>query len=354
MDESAAVAGTISNGESVAAAIVRTLMDFAVAKGADRDALVRRSGLDPAWLDDPDGRIPYAHYKALMRAGKSLSGDPALALHFGEAFDMVDLSILGALGVACETVADAFALLGRFTRLVIDVALQEGADGQRMMLKRVGGALWLVDMRRDPSEFPELTESSFARMAAASRRFGGYAFIKAVHVTHEAPAYRDEYDRIFGVPVTFASDRNALLMTDDSWMNLKSPQPSRYALEVLRERAEALLEDLDSAKTMRGRVEKLLVPVLHTGEAGMAAVAAKLGMSRPTLFRKLKAEGVTFEAVRDALRRRLAQDCLETRRLSVGETAYLLGFSEPAAFSRAFRRWTGRSPRAARASAEPR
>jgi AraC-like DNA-binding protein len=68
-------------------------------------------------------------------------------------------------------------------------------------------------------------------------------------------------------------------------------------------------------------------------------------MSRQTLYRRLKEEGCTFEQVLDDLRHRLALDYLTARKASVNETAYLVGFSDPAAFSRAFKRWTGKSPR---------
>jgi AraC-like DNA-binding protein len=80
----------------------------------------------------------------------------------------------------------------------------------------------------------------------------------------------------------------------------------------------------------------------------MEAIAAKIGVSRQTLYRNLKAEGVTFEQVLDDLRRTMALDYLRARKVSVNETAYLVGFSDPAAFSRAFKRWTGMSPREAR------
>ena len=69
-----------------------------------------------------------------------------------------------------------------------------------------------------------------------------------------------------------------------------------------------------------------------------------------TLFRKLKAKGVTFEKVLDDLRHKLALDYLNGKKVSVHETAYLVGFSDPAAFSRAFKRWTGSSPRTMRVS----
>ena len=82
----------------------------------------------------------------------------------------------------------------------------------------------------------------------------------------------------------------------------------------------------------------------------MNVIARKLGLSRQTLFRKLKAEGVTFEKVLDELRHKLALHYLSGKKASVNETAYLVGFSDPAAFSRAFTRWTGSIPRLMRAA----
>lgn len=109
-----------------------------------------------------------------------------------------------------------------------------------------------------------------------------------------------------------------------------------------------MLRTLEASKSLRGRVEGLLLPVLHTGGATIDGIARDLGLSRQTLYRKLKADGETFEAVLDGLRHRLALDYLASQKVSLGETAYLLGFSDVAAFSRAFKRWTGNSPGAAR------
>jgi AraC-like DNA-binding protein len=333
---------------TISAGFARALVELAVSKGASRQALAARAGIDLMELEDQDNRVSLAKYVALMRAGQELTGDPALALHFGEAFEMTELSIVGLIGMTCETFADAFEQLGRFSQLIIDVEVDD-PGGRRLVLAREREQVWLVDTRRNPNEFPELTESSFARMAAASRhKTAGYRFVKEIHVTHAAPAYRAEYERVFQLPVIFESDRNAILMADDSFLTTKIPNPSRYVFGVLSARAEALLKQLETSRSTRGRVESLLMPILHKGETSMDSLAGKMGLSRQTLLRKLKAEGTTFEKVLDDLRHRLAVDYLSGRKVSVNETAYLVGFSEPAAFSRAFKRWTGASPRAMR------
>ncbi|HEY2071209.1 MAG TPA: AraC family transcriptional regulator [Rhizomicrobium sp.] len=327
---------------SLAAGFARALMELAVSKGADAATLAARSGIDPQMLQDQDNRVPFANFVALMRAGKELSGDPALALHFGEAYAMDELSIVGLIGMASETMADAFLQLNRFAKLIVEI---DGA-GDRLLLLRDGDKLWIVDTRGNSNDFPEMTESSFARMVCTARRFGQSGIIKAIHVTHSAPAWRAEYDRIFQMPVVFDSDRNALL-TDDSWLTLKpDPAPSsRYVFGILSERAEALLKSLEASQTTRGKAEGLLIPLLHRGDANMDEIASRLGLSRQTLFRKLKAEDTSFEKVLDELRHRLALHYLGGKKVSVNETAYLVGFSDPAAFSRAFKRWTGESPR---------
>jgi AraC-like DNA-binding protein len=181
-------------------------------------------------------------------------------------------------------------------------------------------------------------------MICAPRRFGVTQIAKAVHVTHPAPAYRAEYERIYGAPVTFDADWNAVQL-DEKWMTYKIALQPRYVFGILGEHADALLKSLEDSKSTRGRVESLLMPILHKGDANMDAIAGKMGLSRQTLFRQLKAEGTTFEKVLDELRHQLALQYLRGRKASVNETAYLVGFSEPAAFSRAFKRWTGTSPR---------
>ncbi|HEY8571431.1 AraC family transcriptional regulator [Phenylobacterium sp.] len=330
---------------TVGAGFARGLFELAVAKGAPRAALAEASGVDPRALEDPDARVPFSTYKAIMRAGKALSGDSALGLHYGEGVDIADVSIAGLISQAAETMDEALAQLNRYVRLIVE-AEAVGAT-ERFQLVRDRKGVWLTDTRANPNDFPELTESAFAQLVCGARRATGFTFVKAVHVTHPEPPHAAEYERIFQSPVTFNSDRNAMEVHEAA-ANLRIPATmNRYVFGVLSERAEALLRELESARSTRGKVEKLLMPVLHKGEVNMDAIASELGMSRQTLFRKLRAEGVTFVGVLDELRRTLALHYLSGKKVSVNETAYLVGFSDPSAFSRAFKRWTGKPPKVA-------
>jgi AraC-like DNA-binding protein len=330
---------------TISAGFAAGLLEFAVSRGADRAELLSRSEIDARDLGEQDNRVPLVKYKALMHAAKELTHDPAFALHFGEAVDMADVSIIGLIARASETFVEAMTQINRFHRLGVDV---EGTGGGSFtVVKRVGTHVWLVDARKIPRDFPELTEAYFARSIAGIRRIVDVPVAKALRFTHKEPPYRAEYDRIFRAPVEFESDMNATLI-DEVWLTFKNPLASRYAFGALNERAEALQRQFESADTTRARVESLIMPILHTGDANMQTIAAKMGIGVKTLFRKLKAEGLTFEKVLDELRRRLALDYLAGKKVSVSETAYLVGFSDAATFSRAFKRWTGAPPVALR------
>jgi AraC-like DNA-binding protein len=327
---------------TVSAGYVQALLDLAKAKGADIGVLAEQAGLGATQLDNPDARVAFRVFQAVMRTAKILCNDPAFGLHFGEESRFADISIVGLICQSAETMGEAFHQMNRYARLAIEV---EGHDvGNRFELKRIGDDLWLEDQRQNPNDFPELTESTFARfICETARHFGDAPFARSVCFTHAEPSYRAEYDRILKVPITFDSDRNAICIYE-SWLSIRTNVCSSYVFGIFCDHADTLLATLEKSVTTRGRVESLIMPIVHTGEVAMGDIAAKLGMSRISLYRRLKAEGASFERILDDLRHKLALSYLRGGKTSVNEVAYLVGFNDPAAFSRAFKRWTGRSP----------
>ncbi len=328
---------------TISAGYVKALLDFAVLNGANEQRLLTRADIPAEALTDQDNRLGLSRYVALMREAKADTSNPALALEFGAASDMRKFSVVGLISHASANMMEALIQLNRYGRLVVDV---EGiADGARFNLIDVDGQRWMEDRRGNPNDFPEMTESTWSRFIVTTRRdFPEHTYALAAHVTHAAPAYRARYEELWQVPITFSSHWNAI-RSDPSWERVQIQPDNRYVFGVLTERGDALLKELESAQTVRGKVEALIMPILHTGEVSVETIAAKLNTSRQTLYRQLKDENVTFEQVLDELRHRMALDYIAARKVSVNETAYLVGFSDPASFSRAFKRWTGKSPR---------
>ena len=156
------------------------------------------------------------------------------------------------------------------------------------------------------------------RRDACSQLWSGLAFLRSAR-RHAPPARRRAPS---GNPFLAILGEVAKAVEAGARGQMAAPKPGRFRTEV----------------------EQRLEAVLPSGEVGIGRVARDLGCSRQTLYRRLKAEGTTYEQLLDRLRRRLALRLVREQGLSVKEAAYRLGFSDPAAFSRAFKRWTGSSP----------
>jgi AraC-like DNA-binding protein len=326
---------------TVSAGLAASLLELAVERGASRDELLRRSAIGPDELANPDNRIEFERYVGLMRHAKSMSGDSALALHFGDQVELRDFSVMGGLVPPSGRPIDGLSLTNRFAPLLIDVPIS-GATRFEMCNRDDG--LWLVDTRSEPNCFPELTESTFARMVAMCRRHGASDAIREIRVTHPAPDYRNEYDEVLQVSVSFGCERNELRI--DRSVLEQVHAPPTYANSVLLKHAEELLAELGRSQSTRSKVERILIPQIAESSARVDTVAYEMGLSRQTLHRRLKDEGTSFERIRDELRRELALRSLTRDEISAGQLAAGLGFSDRSAFERAFKRWTGVGPAA--------
>ena len=162
---------------TVAAGFANALMNLAVSKGASQQLLMERSLIDHDALLDQDARIPLVNYMALMKAATELCNEPALALHFGEAFSMSELSIVGLICQSAETAAEGLAQMNRYANLIVD--FDETGAGDRFVLIRNEHGSWMALNGDAYVNFPQLTESAFARCVCESARFWGQSFCKS-------------------------------------------------------------------------------------------------------------------------------------------------------------------------------
>lgn len=331
------------SNQTMAAGFARAFLDDAVADGAPRDTLLAASGLTEDDLKDQDTRIPVAAYQSLIASGIEATGDTSLLLRHVLETRLETMSIVGQIVHASRSFPHSLDQLNRYARLMADVSIPGQRD--RFEIHREGDAVWLVDNRPDDGSWMA-TEASFARFISEFRRSAPeHPFEQALEVTYAPPPHANRYPELFRVPVTFRARRNALRI-NPVWLDEAFDGGKEYVFGVFTRHADGLLEELSRDDTLRRAVEARMLADLHEGTLSMDRIARDLGMSRQTLYRRLKDEGATFADIHDDLRRRMAMEYLSARKVSVGETAYLLGFSEASAFVRAFRRWTGSSPTA--------
>lgn len=329
---------------SLLAAVTASVVDAAVSLGWDRDALIAEAGLDATLLADPDARVPLAHE---IRLWEVLSRQP-VGLALGERLGLTAMGVVGYAMRAGTTVAQALDWMQRYRAvlhpdLVPRMERRSGPEGERIVFAKVV-----------PLPFARLGEpvhAQAAAMVATMRALTGRHELRARFVRYPMPRPADPapVERWFGAPVGWGAPEFEIAF-DASLLALPLTHSDPHLLSYLARRADDLLARLGEQESITARVRREAGALLASGEARLSAVARRVAMSERTLHRRLAAEGTTFAALLDDARRERALLLLDDRRLSGSEIAFLLGYAEPAAFFRAFRRWTGETPQRWRAS----
>lgn len=329
---------------TVSARVGAMIVSAAAQRGADASALMAAAGFDPTWLHDPDARMPLAVEHRLWEGAALRTGDACFGLRTAA---RIRPGVFQVLDYAVRTAPDlhtALLRLARYNRLVHDVAQFDiVAQGETVRIEhRFGGG---ADVRpcRHATEF---TLASL--VVVASQISGTPVAARAVAFAHAWPGDESAYRAVFGVRPCFDAPVSCVVLDADV---LRRPIPTAdpELSRIVTAHAERLLALWEpAAATLRARVRRELVQGLGRGAWSLAHVARALGMSERTLQRRLRAEGIGFTDLLDEVRRELAHQYLANRQLALGEIAFLLGFSEPSALHRAFKRWTGMTPSAAR------
>jgi len=303
----------------------------------DVDAIVRSAALRLEDLQDPDQRIPFELAIQLSAAAAQAARDAAFGLHLAERYRPGDFGLLDYLAHNSRTLRDALVRLCRYNRILTDVAeiVLDVRGDHAVVSQHVLANVWLPDA---------MTENALANLIVIGRHLTGRPIAPlAVEFRHPAPPYAAEHERIFGCAVRFAADRDAVLLAvRDLDLPLTNADPGLCS--ILDRHAQQLLEELPRTASFSARVRELLSGALRDQIPTAPRMAAKLRMSTRTLRRRLKEEGTTYEQVLDQLRRALAERYLDQGDMSLTQIALLLGYSDPSAFRRAFRRWHARSP----------
>jgi AraC-like DNA-binding protein len=330
-----------SNEDSVlkvSVAVLSQLVRYLAALKIDTDRVFRSLGIDPAIVRYPDEQIPIETYIAVEDEAARISGDACFGLHMGEYIEPGNYSILGYMMMNCRTLAEAFARSARYYRLVGNLLTSSVKLGYRKVTTILSA----------PAHAPKFSrhcfEAAFSGAVTLVRNLTGRD-IRPLEVgfTYEAPADIQEYERVFRSPVLFGQKHSS--MTFD-WsigaIPLLAPNPA--LLEYFERYARELLAEIEEADTVAREVARRLLTHLDGKPVPVAAVAREMGVSVRTLQLRLKAEGTDYSRVLEETRARLAKQYLKLN-YPVEEIACLLGFSEASVFRKAFKKWSGATPK---------
>jgi AraC-like DNA-binding protein len=324
---------------SVLGTLALTLIRALEARGIDAQTLAARAGIDPALLDDPNSRYPIAATTRLWRLAVDVTGDPCFGLWASRFVNQTTFHALGFAVFASRTLRDAFERFARHGRLVSDVA--------EIQLRRVGQReqVCFVPLEGQPRPADEAIDATLCLIARMARMLsGGKVNPVAVRLERPEPFPSEPFRKVFRAPVQFGQNESVLEFVAS---DLDERLPTGNA-ELARHNDEAVARYLARIEHehVSNRLRSWLIDRLASGEPTEEAAARALGMSLRNLQRRLQEEGTTYREALNSTREKMARTYLDGHRTSITEVAFLLGFSSSNSFSRAFRRWTGQSPRA--------
>jgi AraC-like DNA-binding protein len=319
------------------ARIPLNLLNGAEKYDLDRNELAVLAGLSPEELNDPDARIPLGKVWTLWRLMIERIPDQALGLHLGMQTSVRDLGLVGYAVYHSRTLREAFARIARYSRIVNEALilhLVEGEDRGKLVIEKA-------------TRLDALTHPIDARLASAvaiAREVTGIRIVPLeVGLPHPRPADISEHQRYFSCPLIFDQPESVLVL---SRTDLDRPVVSAddTLTGYLDQLADDMLKSLDETVTFRERVRRAIWFDLSGGKPSVRQVAMQLGVSARTLQRRLEENNTSFAVELDTLRHEMAVRLLQDHTLAVYEVAFLLGYSEPSTFYRAFRRWKRLSP----------
>lgn len=303
-----------------------------------------REGVDPArlqaMLPPPEAREERCELLDYCRLGEraiALSGRGRLGLVIAAETAFTHLGLAGLAAASAPTLGDALTVITRFEPLNV-----RSYRGQSRWLPAEDKlAFYSIAPYNDYTRF--IVDAMLATWCRMIAECAGADALREVRVEFSAPPYHADYAAAFPCPVYFAADENAVLLTRNAASRpLRTREPQLHA--ELVSLCEQKLRQLENESRLYSRVQKVLGPLLRGNTPSLEEVADGLGMASWTLRRKLRDEGTSFQALLDESRRDLALAYMKDVGLSLGEIAYILGFSTPGAFQRAFKRWTGVTP----------
>ncbi len=315
----------------------------AVREGIDVAPLLRQAGLSPEIIADASAQVGVDNQIKFVALTADALGDELLGFHLAEDLDFREIGLLYYVAASAGTLGDAMRRAERYIRLQNEGVRFKVTAGQSVRIRlQYTGVARHTDVHQ--------IGSFVTLLIRICRRLTGRALTPThVRIMHRIAGDKSGLERYLDATIEDGANADEIEFPASSWdLPLVSADPHLHRLCV-QNCEDALARRTPNPSPLKVQVENAIAALLPHGQARHDVVAAKLGMSPRTLARRLAAEGSSFAAILDEMRAALAHRYLADRSLAISQIAWLVGYTEIGTFTRAFQRWTGMSPSAARA-----
>ncbi len=301
------------------------------------ETLLEGSHINPDQLLRSDCRIELPTFSALVKRAVELTGEPGLGYHLGLQMKVSYHGLIGQAAMVAQTIGEAVDILRQFYQLQSSIL--------SLSLEREGDRVTLVFEENDPKYPLGRVGAQFLMLGFATmgESLTGQPMTGEGYVRFSRPDYFDRYQHLLPGKVRFNQSFNGLVFPAEL-MERPLVMADPIAARLAREQCKQELNRLMAEPSMAQLVRDLAFDEVQ-GFASLEDVAAKLHQSPRTLQRRLGDEGVTYRELVEQIRRDKALRLILAGSHNVGQVADLLGYGDVTNFSRAFRRWTGESPR---------
>lgn len=306
--------------------------------GISPDEVYRAAGLARSGITDPQQWLPLNKVADLFEAAARRLGQDTLGLRLGASIDPRDLGLLAYLVLYAPTLQTGIQSVQRYIRLLSDgVDIELHVSDDRATVTYVATVADVVERR-------QLSDWAVAVLASGMRRILGPQWApQQVHFKNPRPADIAPYEQFFSTDVLFNRPRNRLVF-DAASLNFPPQSADPRLHDILEAHADAILVARPQEDGIIDLLRVFVVRSLSGGYPAIDVAAQELGASVRTLQRRLREIGTDYSELVDDMRRDLARKYLDDEGLTLKEIAHLLGYSQPSAFNRAWRRWTGGTP----------
>jgi AraC-like DNA-binding protein len=314
----------------------------AKAAGIELPPILQQVGLTVRDIEDEGVRLDVRTQIACVNLLAEALDDRLLGFHVAQDMDLRRTGFLYYVAASSDTLGAALQGIARCSTMINEGIRLQTEFGEAL---RIGFEYAGVSRSSDRHQI----EAWITAIVRCCREITGRDLQPlAVRIMHPRIAESARIDAFLGLTVEFGADKDEVSLAGDA-ANVPIVHADRYLHKLLTEYCENVLaRRKPRLGAIQADVENAVAALLPHGQMRVAGVARRLGVSPRTLRRKLAAEGVTFAAILEDLRLALAKHYLAEQDLSISRIAWLLGYTEVSAFSHAFRRWTGRTPRAHR------